>query len=131
MHGWVFYDADCPLCVRSAARVNRLLERRGFRLLPLQAPGAAKRLGLTPNELLTEINLLTPAGQCFGGADAILEVARHIWWARPLDALARLPGAMPLFRRLYTCLASNRYCFNGTCSVRRSRKSKRVFFEMP
>ena len=98
-----------------------MLERRGFCLLPLQTPGTAERLGLTSDELLAEMHLLTPAGQRFGGADAIMEIARHVWWAKPLAALARLAGAMPLFRRLYTRLAVNRYCFSGACRLPRRR----------
>lgn len=130
-HGWIFYDAGCSLCVRAAARVNRLLERRGFRLLPLQTPGTAERLCIQPGELLTEMSLLTPSGQRLGGADALVEIARHIWWARPLVVLARLPGAMPFLRGLYARLAANRHCLNGVCKPHRPRKIKRVFFELP
>ena len=130
-HGWIFYDAGCALCVRAADRVNRLLERRGFLLLPLQTPGTAERLRIEPDELLTEMSLLTPSGQRLGGADALVEIARHIWWARPLDIMARFPGAMPLLRRLYARLAANRHCLNDVCKTHQPRKVKRVFFEMP
>ena len=130
-HGWIFYDAGCSLCVRAAARANRLLERRGFRLLPLQTPGTAERLRVTQDELPAEMHLLTPSGQRLGGADALVEIARHIWWAKPLVLMARLPGAMPLLRRLYARLAANRQCLNDVCNTHRPRKIKRVFFEMP
>ena len=129
--GWIFYDAGCSMCVRAAARVNRLLGRCGFRLLPLQAPGTAERLRIAPGELLTEMRLLTPSGQRLGGADALVEIARHIWWAKPLVLMARLPGAMPLLRRLYARFAANRHCLNDVCSTHRPRKIKRVFFEIP
>ena len=50
--GWIFFDADCQVCARSAARVSRLLERLGFRLLPLQTPGTAARLGVSTDALV-------------------------------------------------------------------------------
>lgn len=147
--GWIFYDAGCSLCARSAAGVNRLLERRGFHLLPLQTPGTAERLGITAEELLARMHLLTADGRRFAGADAFVEVARHVRWARPLVAATRLPAVLPLLRRCYDWIAANRYCFGGTCRAPRNantnqtaadslqpkrenrRKTKRVFFEMP
>lgn len=129
--GWIFFDAECPFCTRLAARVNRLLTGRGFRLLPLQTPGTAERLGVTPHDLLAEMHLLTSAGQRLRGADALLEIARHLWWARPLVPLAQLPGARPLLRRIYAHIAAHRHCLGGRCLIHHTRKARRVFFEMP
>jgi predicted DCC family thiol-disulfide oxidoreductase YuxK len=117
--GWIFFDADCRLCARSAARVSRLLERRGFHLLPLQTPGTAARLGVTTEALLARMHLLTADGRRFAGADAFVEVARHVRWARPLVAATRLPAALPLLRRCYDWIAANRYCLDGTCRTPR------------
>jgi predicted DCC family thiol-disulfide oxidoreductase YuxK len=129
--GWIYYDADCPFCVRWVARVSGPLERRGFRFLPLQTPGSAERLRVAPSELLAQMQLLRPDGQRFGGADAVAEMARQIWWAKPLAALTWLPGVMPLGRRLYARIAANRHCASGACPVHRPAKAGRVFFEMP
>lgn len=147
-HGWVFYDADCALCTRSAARANGLLARLGFRLLPLQTPGTAERLGVTPKDLLARMHLLTADGRSFAGADALVEIARQVRWARPFVAATRLPAVLPLLRRGYDWIAANRHCIGGTCRVaqtangivaadpkkpqsRSRRKAKRVFFDMP
>jgi predicted DCC family thiol-disulfide oxidoreductase YuxK len=129
--GWIFFDANCSLCVRSAARTTRWLERRGFRLLPLQTPGTAERLGVTPEALRSRMHLLTADGRRFAGADAFVEIARHVGWARPLAAVVGLPAVIPLLRRCYDWVAANRYCLSGTCSTKTGRKTKRVFFEMP
>ena len=117
--GWIFFDADCLLCARSAARVSRLLERRGFRLLPLQTPGTAARLGVTTEALLARMHLLTADGRRFAGADALVEVARHVGWARPLVAATRFPAALPLLRRCYDWIAASRSCLGGACRVPR------------
>jgi predicted DCC family thiol-disulfide oxidoreductase YuxK len=129
--GVIFFDASCPFCTRLATRVERLLTGHGFRFLPLQTPGTAERLGVTTHDLLAEMHLLTSAGQRLRGMDAFVEIARHIWWTRPIYVFAQLPGALPLFRRLYSHLAAHRHCLGGRCEVHHSRKARRVFFEMP
>ena len=147
--GWIFYDAGCSLCALAAARANRLLERRGFHLLPLQTPGTGERLGVIPEALLARMHLLTADGRRFAGADAFVEVARHVWWAWPLVAATHFPAVLPLLRRCYDWIAANRYCLGGKCRAYRNantnqtaanppqpnrrsrRKTKRVFFEMP
>jgi len=115
--GWLFYDADCALCVRSAIRAERLLGYHGFYLLPLQTPGTPERLGVTPEALSARMHLLTREGRRFAGADAFVEVGWHVRWARPFAAATRLPGVMPLLRRIYDWIAAHRYCIGRTCRV--------------
>jgi predicted DCC family thiol-disulfide oxidoreductase YuxK len=147
--GWIFYDADCLLCARAAARASRLLERRGFHLLPLQTPGTSDHLGVTTDVLYARMHLLTADGRWFTGADAFVEVASHVRWAWPFVAVTRLPAVLRLLRHCYDWIAANRYGCGGTCSVPRDanthqtvvnspqlkrgsrRKTRRVFFEMP
>ena len=119
--GWIFYDADCSLCAGSAARLSQTLERRGFRLLPLQTAGAAERVGVTAEALRTRVHLLLRDGRRVAGADVFVEVARHVKWVRPLVTVARLPVLLPLLRRCYDWIAANRYCLGGTCRVPRRR----------
>lgn len=114
----MFYDADCPICTRWTRRTRVLLRRRGFEFVPLQTPGTASRLHLADAELLTQMRLLNPRGEVFGGADAIVEIARQVSWARPLAFAARLPGVQAILRRLYTSLAAHRFCRAGACQVR-------------
>jgi alginate O-acetyltransferase complex protein AlgI len=117
--GTLFYDADCRFCVRLADWGRPSLAGRGFRLLPLQTPGCGERLGRTNAELLAEIWLLLPGGKSLGGADALVEISRHFWWAWPVSFLALVPGAMGVFRAIYYWVARHRYCSGGACAVRR------------
>lgn len=98
--GWVFYDANCGFCTATAARFRDTLQRRGFRVIP--------------SGLWNELRLLTAEGHTRGGADAVLHLARHIWWAWPLWALAQLPGMRRVTHAGYRWIAVHRYCISGT-----------------
>lgn len=120
LRGWVLYDGDCPFCRRWTERFERTLTRRGFDFAPLQTPWVSECLGLTTPGRWEQMHVLTTDGRDFGGADALLFLARHIWWARPLCALAALPGGRRLLRRGYGWLAAHRPCRDGAGKVLRS-----------
>ena len=109
----VFYDADCRFCVSAARRFERVLGRRRLELVPLQTPGAAATLGVPDDLLLDEMRLRLQDGAVFGGATAVAEIARRIWWAWPLWALSQLPGAMRPLRATYMWIARRRGCTNA------------------
>jgi hypothetical protein len=97
-----------------------ILERRGLAVAPLQDPRVGALLGLSRPELLRELRFLLSDGSQFGGADAVLAVAREIWWARPLVWLATIPGMMEQLRRGYYWFAARRSCAAMQCEVRRA-----------
>ena len=86
------------------------MERRGFGVAPLQNPRVGALLGMPRSELLRELRFLHSDGRHFGGANAVLAVARETWWARPLVWLAAIPGVMPLLRASYSWVGSQRSC---------------------
>ena len=118
--GWVFYDGRCPWCRRLIRRQSHTLIRRCFLAAPLQRGWVQQRLGLPPDELLKEMRVLTAGGRVIGGAEAAVYLARRIWWARPLYAVSRIPGAMRPLGALYRLIARNRYCLSGRCPGRPS-----------
>jgi hypothetical protein len=97
-----------------------ILERRGLAVAPLQDPRVGALLGLSRSELLRELRFLLSDGSQFGGADAVLAVAREIWWGRPLVWLAKIPGMMEQLRRGYYWFAARRSCAGMACEVRRA-----------
>ena len=111
--GWLFYDGTCPVCSRWVERVRGLLARRGVHLVRLQAAWAGPSLGLSPDELLTEMKLRTADGRVFGGADAFIQLARMTWWAWPVFLLAQLPGAKTVLRTAYRVIARRRHGLAG------------------
>jgi predicted DCC family thiol-disulfide oxidoreductase YuxK len=116
--GWLFFDADCEFCVRIARRLLPVIERRGLSLAPLQDPRVASLLALPRQHLLLEIRFVAPDGRHYGGADAVVALAREIWWARPVVWLAKVPGIMKTFRRSYRWIAARRHCSAAHCQLR-------------
>jgi predicted DCC family thiol-disulfide oxidoreductase YuxK len=115
--GWVLYDGNCSLCANAVTRFAPMLRRHHFDLVPLQTPWVQKRLGLKLNEPPAEMKLLASDKTIYGGADALVQIARHIWWASPLFALAKIPGALILLRAIYRRIAANRHCLSGVCDL--------------
>ena len=132
--GWVFYDGDCSLCAGAAARFALLLHRHHFNLAPLQAAWVRKRIGLEPDEPLAEMKLLAADGRIYGGADALLQIARAIWWLWPLGHLLTMPGIHWLAGCTYRWVARHRYYFGGRCKKEGQRSichRHAAFFELP
>ena len=113
--GWLFFDADCKFCTRIARWLAPILERRNLGVAPLQDPRVSALLGLTANELLREIRFLHCDGHHTGGADAVLDVSREIWWARPLVWFSKIPGMMRVLRAGYHWVAAQRSCVAEQC----------------
>jgi len=72
---------------------------------------------LPPEELLREMRVATADGNLYGGAQAIVYLARQIWWAWPLYAAAKLPGVPRILDAGYRWFADHRTCASGMCSI--------------
>jgi predicted DCC family thiol-disulfide oxidoreductase YuxK len=114
IRGWILYDADCRMCRNMMRRFEKTFTGRGFAFAPLQHE-------LKPGERPTEMRVRTAEGSDFGGADAVVFLARVVWWGRPLAWLAKLPGAKRLLHRVYREIASRRSCDNGACLLPEAR----------
>jgi predicted DCC family thiol-disulfide oxidoreductase YuxK len=86
---------------------------------PLQDVRVGALLGLPKSELLRELRFLLADGKQTGGADAVLALAREIWWARPLVWVGNLPGMMAVLRRGYRWVAARRSCAAMRCETAR------------
>src|SRR4029453_9176137 len=89
----------------------------GFQFLPLQTGWVMKQLGLDPNAPLEEMHVLTVGGRYIAGADAVIFLARQIWWTWPVVALARLPGIRALLDQGYRWVAAHRGCDHIACDI--------------
>ena len=108
---WILYDGSCEICTREAARLGAVAARRGFVLATLQSP-----VGRALDTLGTdEMKVVTHQGSVLGGAEAIVYVARHVWWAWPLAFLWRFAHCRSVLRRLYRWIADHRHCLDGVC----------------
>ena len=113
---WVLFDGECPWCMSLVQKFESTLRARGFEVAPLQTQWARAHLGLTPEEPLIEMKVLTHDGGTLGGGDAVAYLAGRIWWAWPLYLIAKLPYGMPILRRAYRWIAARRTCANGACA---------------
>jgi len=108
--GWIFYDRACSFCRQLALRFETVFAKRGFRFEPLQQEWVERRLNLTRDEVLEEMRVFTTDGDVFGGAEAVVYLARQLWWAAPLPLLARVPFIHAALHRLYRWVAAHRTC---------------------
>ena len=120
--GWLFFDAECGFCTHLARWIAPILGRRRMAVAPLQDPRVVALLGMNKELLLMELRFLLSDGKQYGGADAVIAVAREIWWARPLVWFAKLPGATKLLHSGYRWVAAQRSCAatnHAECAVPR------------
>lgn len=116
-NGWVCFDTECNLCVHLARRFGSVLHRYRFGLVPLQTSWVRDRLIGEGEELLSEMRLITAGGRIHGGADALIEIARRIWWAKPLYWFSRVSAVKRSMHRGYRWVARNRTCLGGWCFI--------------
>lgn len=114
MRGTILYDADCSMCRDMMRRFEKTFSSRGFAFAPLQPE-------LTPGERPSEMRVRTCEGREFGGAEAVLFLAKFVWWAQPLRWFAKLPGAKNILHRIYREVAARRSCDNGACLLPEAR----------
>lgn len=115
--GWVLYDGACGFCSRWVPFWRSTLEKRGFRIAPLEADWVAAKFNLSEEELAADFRLFLASGEKLAGAEAYRYLMRRIWWAKPLYLLSILPGLRQLFDTGYRAFAENRYRISRACRL--------------
>lgn len=108
--GWILFDEDCSFCRDLALDFEQIFAKRGFHFEPLQREWVQERLHLAPEQTLEEMRVLTADGRIFGGADAVVFLARQIWWARAFASIAQIAFIHALLDRSYRWVAAHRAC---------------------
>ena len=119
----VFYDGDCPLCLREI-KLLRWLDRKGrIRFTDIASSDfSAAEYGKTPDEFMEEIHGRLPDGRWIVG----VEVFRQLYAAVGLGMLVwptRLPIISPTLDFGYRVFAKHRLrltgrCTSDTCEIR-------------
>lgn len=126
----VFFDGECPLCVREIGMLRRLDRRGRIRFTDIAAPGfETKDLGVPYEALMARIH-----GRSLEGDRELVEgveVFRRLYAAvgfGPVVALTRLPGVRGALDAGYRWFAKNRLrltgrdaCETGRCAVPEQR----------
>lgn len=112
----VFYDGDCPLCVREMRLLRRLDKRERIRFVDIAAESFDRSsVGVTWEALMDRIHARLPDGTLVEG----VEVFRRLYAAvgfKSLVALTRLPGIAQLLDLGYRWFAKNRLRLTGRCA---------------
>jgi predicted DCC family thiol-disulfide oxidoreductase YuxK len=122
----VFYDGDCPLCVREIRLLQKLDRRRSIQFTDISQPSFdPERYGRTRSTFMGHIQ-----GRAGGEWIEGVEVFRRLYSAvglGPLVAVSRLPGVRHLAEVGYQWFARNRLrltgredvCTSEVCGVHR------------
>ena len=114
MSGTLFFDGACGMCTRSRDFLLTLNRTGELHTEPLQTPGLADRLGVTPDRLMERIWWLDSSGTVCGGAEAAnAAVAAALGTRLPL-LVYRIPGMRSVQEAVYRWVADHRYRFPGT-----------------
>jgi len=111
----VFYDGECPLCMREIRMLMRKDRHSRIQFTNLAAPGFdAAAHGTTYEALMQRIRGRLPDGTWIEG----VEVFRRLYAAigfRRLVAISRFPGLSHLLGLGYRVFAKNRLRWTGRC----------------
>ena len=106
----LIYDGECDICQQAVARLRRWDRECVLRFVPFQDTSAVARFGIALPALAAAMHLVLPDGRVYPGADAIPELLRLLRGKRWLAPLFRIPGVLPLARRIYAWIALRRRC---------------------
>ena len=112
----VFYDGDCPLCMREIRMLMRLDRKDRIQFTNIADPEFdATQLGANYDDLMQRIHGRLPDGTWVEG----VEVFRRLYGAvgfGPVVALSRLPGVRGGLDWAYEKFAANRLKWTGRCT---------------
>ena len=130
----VFFDGDCPLCVREIAMLRKLDRKARIRFTDIASPSfdsaSEREIGKSYAELMDRIHGRILAGEGSGQFVEGVEVFRRLYSAvglGPLVALTRIPGVSHVLDWAYRLFAKNRLgwtgrCENGVCELPSHRR---------
>lgn len=106
----LIYDGECGICRQAVERLRRWDREQVLHFVPFQDGQAVARFRLELPALAAAMHLILPDGRVYAGADAVPELLRLLPRRRWIAPLFRIPGVLPLARRLYAWIAARRHC---------------------
>jgi predicted DCC family thiol-disulfide oxidoreductase YuxK len=128
-HYVVIYDGLCKFCTAGSNKFVRFMGDVPRELLDFQQPGALDRFpGLTHDQCMRAMQLVTPDGHIFSGFEAAVRAFATRPYFGWIAFLYYAPIVRPLLDWLYSLIAANRYrimgkslaageCEGGTCAL--------------
>ena len=111
----VFYDGDCPLCMREIRMLQRRDRAGRIEFTDIAAPGFdARALGTDWPTLMARIHGRLPDGTWIEGVEVFRQLYAAVGLA-PVVAMTRLPGISHALDLGYRLFAKNRLRLTGRC----------------
>ena len=113
----VYFDGDCPLCMREIAMLRRLDRRARIRFTDIAAKGFdPATTGLTMEALMERIHgRRLPSGEHIEGVEVFRALYDAVGFG-PIVALTRLRGLRGALDVAYRTFAKNRLRLTGRCA---------------
>jgi predicted DCC family thiol-disulfide oxidoreductase YuxK len=108
----LIYDGECGFCRRSVELLRHWDREQRIALIPFQDQARMAAFGIPLPALAAAMHLVLPPpdSRVLAGADAVPELLRLLPGKRWLAWGFRVPGVLPLARRLYAWIARRRHC---------------------
>lgn len=110
VHATVIYDGSCGLCRQCVELLKRWDREHVLQYVPFQDGAAVARLRVALPALAAAMHVVLPDGRSYAGADAVPALFRLLRGKRWVAPLFRVPGVLPLARRVYAQIAARRHC---------------------
>lgn len=111
----MFYDGNCPLCMREIRMLQRKDRRGRIEFTNIAAPSFDPvAYGKTSAELMARIHGRLPDGTWIEGVEVFRQLYTAIGWGW-LVAVTRVPGISHLLSLGYRWFAANRLRLTGRC----------------
>lgn len=109
----VFFDGQCPLCMREIAMLRRRDKAQAIRFTDISAAGFdASAVGLTQATLMGRIHGRLPDGSMLEGVDVFRQLYAAVGFGRLVTA-SRWPGVRQMLDAGYSVFAKNRLKWTG------------------
>ena len=110
----VFFDGDCPLCMREIRMLRRLDEAHGrIQFTDIAAPGFdAGAYGKTQHDFMARIQGRSPDGEWIEGVEVFRQLYEAVGFGTAVR-LTRLPGVSHALHLGYLAFAKNRLRLTG------------------
>ncbi len=111
----VFYDGECPLCMREIRMLMRRDRHHRIRFTDIAAQGFdAAEVGRSFRALMERIHGRLPDGTLIQGVEVFRRLYAAVGFPR-IVAVSRWPGISHLLALAYSLFAKNRLRFTGRC----------------
>lgn len=108
----VYYDRECPLCVRTKLTVEHFDFQKKINFLDLQSHFKAQEAfvlnDITFDQGLDDLYSVDLKGKTYKGIDTYLQICKRHFFLFPLCCILKIPGIYHLVAAIYKFIASNR-----------------------